>query len=85
MFFLVFLEFFLSFFGGPELFSFNRKGFLRNQKTKKPKLFGEVLVSGQKMVFFVFLEFSWFFWFRFLKTQKKKNLGFFWFFEGSLT
>ena len=25
-------------FGGPELFSFNRKGFLRNlEKTKKPK------------------------------------------------
>ena len=25
-----------------------------NQKTKKPKLFGEVLVSGQKIVFFGF-------------------------------
>ena len=35
------------------------------------------------MFFLVFLEFFWFFWFRFLKT--KKNLGFFWFFEGSLT
>ena len=108
-----------------------------NQKTvtKKPKLYGEVLVSGRKMFFLVFLGFFWFclvgqnsslstekdfyetsrkpknqknktFWrsfgfrskdgfflvfleffcfflFRFLKT--KKNLGFFWFFEGSLT
>ena len=48
-----------------KLFSFNRKGFLQNlEKTKKPKktkLFGEVLVSGQKMVFLVFLEFFWFF------------------------
>ena len=48
-----------------------------NQKAKKPKLFGEVLVSGQKMFFFFgFLEFFFvFFWFRFLKT--KKTLGFF--------
>ena len=38
-----------------KLFSFNRKGFLQNpEKTKKPKLFGEVLVSGQKIVFFGF-------------------------------
>ena len=38
-----------------KLFSFNRKGFLQNlEKTKKPKLFGEVLVSGQKIVFFLF-------------------------------
>ena len=38
-------------------FSFNRKGFLQNlEKTKKPKLFGEVLVSGQKMFF---LGFPW--------------------------
>ena len=38
-----------------KLFSFNRKGFLQNlEKTKKPKLFGEVLVSGQKMFFFGF-------------------------------
>ena len=54
------------------------------EKTKKPKLFGEVLVSGQKMFFFGFpWVFFVFFWFRFLKT--KKNLGFFWFFEGSLS
>ena len=47
-----------------------------NQKTKKPKLFGEVLVSGQKMFFFWFsLSFFGFFWFRFLKT--KKNIVFF--------
>ena len=39
-----------------------------NQKTKKTKLFGEVLVSGQKTFFLVFLEFFVFFWFRFLKT-----------------
>ena len=32
-----------------------------NEKTKKPKLFGEVLVSGQKMFFLVFLEFFLFF------------------------
>ena len=48
-----------------KLFSFNRKGFLqnleKNKKNKKPKLFGEVLVSGQKMFFFVFLEFFLFF------------------------
>ena len=38
-----------------KLFSFNRKGFLQNlEKTKKTKLFGEVLVSGQKIVFFGF-------------------------------
>ena len=45
-----------------------------NQKNKKTKLFGEVLVSGQKMFFLVFLEF-FVFLFRFLKTKKK--LGFF--------
>ena len=46
------------------------------EKTKKPKLFGEVLVSGQKMFFFWFsLSIFVFFWFRFLKT--KKNLGVF--------
>ena len=67
---------FLVLFGGPELFSFNRKGFLRNlEKPKKPKLYGEVLVSGQKMFFFGFPWVFFFFWFRFLKT--KKNLGFF--------
>ena len=32
-----------------------------NQKTKKPKLFGEVLVSGQKMVFLFSLSFFVFF------------------------
>ena len=47
-----------------------------NQKTKKPKLFGEVLVSGQKMFFLVFLEFFLFFLFRFLNT--KENLVFLW-------
>ena len=31
-----------------------------NQKTKKLKLYGEVLVSSQKMFFLVFLEFFWF-------------------------
>ena len=57
-------------------FFFSRKGFLQNlEKTNKPKIFGEVLVSGQKMFFLVFLEFFGFFWFRFLKT--KKNIGFF--------
>ena len=66
-------------FGGPELFSFNRKGFLRNlEKTKKPKKqnFLEKFWFQVKDVFFWFsLSFLFFFLFRFLKT--KKNLGFF--------
>ena len=73
-------------FGGPELFSFNRKGFLRNlEKTKKPKnqnFLEKFWFQVKRCFFLVFLEFFCFFWFRFLKT--KKNLGFFWFFEGSL-
>ena len=75
MFFLVFLEFFWFCLVGQNS-SLSTTKPRENQKTKKPKLFGEVLVSGQKMVFFlVFLEFFCFFWFRFLKT--KKTLGFF--------
>ena len=77
--FLVFLEFFWSFFGGPELFSFNRKGFLRNlEKTKKPKnqnFLEKFWFQVKRCFFLVFLEFFLFFWFRFLKTQK--TLGFF--------
>ena len=48
-----------------KLFSFNRKGFFtkprENQKNKKTKLFGEVLVSGQKMFFLFSLSFFVFF------------------------
>ena len=73
-----------------KLFSFNRKGFLQNlEKTKKPKnqktkTFWRSFGFRSKDVFFGFsLSFFVFFWFRFLKT--KKNLGFFWFFEGSLS
>ena len=70
---------FLVLFGGPELFSFNRKGFLRNlEKTKKPKNqnFLEKFWFQVKRCFFWFsLSFFGFFWFRFLKT--KKTLFFF--------
>ena len=70
-----------------KLFSFNRKGFLQNlEKTKKPKkqnFLEKFWFQVKRWFFLVFLEFFWFFWFRFLKT--KKNLGFFLFFEGSLS
>ena len=67
-------------FGGPELFSFNRKGFLRNlEKTKKPKnqnFLEKFWFQVKRCFFFLFsLSFFVFFWFRFLKT--KKTLGFF--------
>ena len=70
-----------------KLFSFNRKGFLQNlEKTKKPKkqnFLEKFWFQVKRCFFLVFLEFFCFFLFRFLKT--KKNLGFFWFFEGSLS
>ena len=60
MFFLVFLEFFWFCLVGQNSSLSTEKDFYetsrkpKNQKTKKPKLFGEVLVSGQKMFFFGF-------------------------------
>ena len=56
----------------------------RKPKNQKTKTFWRSFGFRSKDVFFWFsLSFFVFFWFRFLKT--KKNLVFFWFFEGSLS
>ena len=63
-FFLDFLDFFGFVWWARTLLFQQKRIFTKpreNQKTKKPKLFGEVLVSGQKMFFLVFLEFFLFF------------------------
>ena len=55
----------------------------KTKKTKNQNFLEKFWFQIKRCFFLVFLQFFWFFWFRFLKT--KKNLGFFWFFEGSLT
>ena len=50
-----------------------------NQKTKKPKLFRECLVSGSCLFFLVFLEFFLFFWsWPWKKLKKLKVFLVFW-------
>ena len=64
MFFFGFPWVFLVLFGGPELFSFNSKGVLRNlEKTKKPKnqnFLEKFWFQVKRWFFLVFLEFFWF-------------------------
>ena len=55
-----------------------------NQKTKKPKLFRECLVSGSCLFFLFSSSFFCFFLVMTLKKLKKLKV-FFWFFEGTLT
>ena len=80
LFFLVFLEFFCFFW-----FRFLKPNETsRKPKNQKTKTFWRSFGFRSKDGFFWFsLSFFGFFWFRFLKT--KKNLGFFWFFEGNLS